>query len=167
MEMQPNLGKRLEPGIREVDTKAYLDVMKELVEDGRKVSILVSGSSMSPFLIHRRDRVFFEQPKASLKRGDIVFYQRKSGQYVMHRIWKVRKDGFYIVGDAQTELEGPIAREQIFAQVIQCERNGKLLEQGDFWWDFFAKVWIRIVPLRPWLWSVYEKVRSVFRRENN
>lgn len=154
-------GKKIDPPIREVDTKAYMDVMKELVQEGKTVSILVSGSSMSPFLIHRRDRVFFEQPDSPLKRGDIVFYQRESGQYVMHRIWKIKEDGLYIVGDAQTQLEGPVSEQQVFARISKCERDGKCLTKGDFWWDFFEKVWIRMVPIRPWIWKCYEKIRRL------
>ena len=143
---------------REVDTTAYLDVLKELVEDGKSVSILVSGSSMSPFLIHRRDRVFFEKPNRPLRRGDIVFYQRDNGRYIMHRLWKVKEDGYYIVGDAQTEIEGPIRPDQIFALITKCERKGRMLSSGDFWWDFFEKVWIHIVPLRPFIWGCCNQV---------
>ena len=150
--------------IREVDTAAYLDVMKELVQEGRSVSIIVSGNSMSPFLIHRRDRVFFEKPNRPLRRGDIVFYQREGGRYIMHRIWKVKKEGYYIVGDAQTEIEGPVKPEQIFALITKCERKGKMITSGSFWWEFFEKVWIRMVPVRPLVRGVYTWMTSFFRK---
>lgn len=149
---------------KEIDTAAYLDVLKELVEEGKAVSITVVGSSMSPFLIHRRDRVFFEKPDRPLRRGDIVFFQRRNGRYVMHRIWKIKKDGLYIVGDAQTEIEGPISREQIFARITQCERNGRMIGAGDFCWEFFEKIWIRIVPARPLIWKCYGTFKSLMRR---
>ncbi|MBE5956536.1 MAG: hypothetical protein E7253_08790 [Lachnospiraceae bacterium] len=144
--------------MREVDTTAYLDTMKELVKEGKLVSVIVSGNSMSPFLIHRRDRVFFEKPKRPLRRGDILFYQRKDGRYIMHRLYKIKEDGYYMVGDAQIEIEGPICREQIFALVTKCERKGKQISKGSFWWEFFEKVWIRMVPLRPFLRGFYEKI---------
>lgn len=149
---------------REVDTAAYLDVLKELVQNGKSVSIIVAGSSMSPFLIHKRDRIFFEKPDRPLQKGDIVFYQRRNGRYIMHRIWKVKKDGYYIVGDAQIEIEGPVKPEQIFARITRCERKGKMLGPGDFWWEFFEKVWIRIVPFRPLIGRWYGKVKSLMKR---
>ena len=147
--------------MREIDTGAYLDVMKDLVREGKTVSIIVAGNSMSPFLIHRRDRVFFEKPDRPLKKGDIVFYQRDNQRYIMHRIWKVKKDGFYIVGDAQTEIEGPVRRDQIFARITKCERKGKMITSGNIWWEFFEKAWIRMVPLRPLIRGSYEKIKSV------
>ena len=134
--------------MRYVDTNEYVSVLRELVEEGREVSLLVSGSSMSPFLAHQRDYIYFKKPDRELRKGDMVFYQRRTGQYVMHRIWKVKNDQYYMVGDAQQEIEGPLDRDQIFALITKVQRKGKWIEPGDFWWEFFEKVWISIVPVR-------------------
>lgn len=150
--------------VREVDTNAFIDVMKDLVNDGKSVSIIVSGNSMSPFLIHGRDRVFFEKPNRELKKGDIVFYQRWNGQYVMHRIYKITEAGYFMVGDAQAEIEGPLKREQIFALITKCQRKGKFLESGDFWWEFFECIWIRCVPMRPVIRKMYGVVSVVLKK---
>lgn len=133
---------------RVVDTREYVSVLREIAEEGRVVSLKIAGSSMSPFLAHGRDYVYFTRPDRELKRGDMVFYQRDSGQYVMHRIWKKKEDGYYIVGDAQTQIEGPVRRDQIFARITKVKRKGRILQPGDFWWEFFEHIWIRIVPLR-------------------
>ncbi len=133
--------------MREMDTREYLAMLKELVDQGRQVNLLISGSSMSPFLIHHRDTIYFQKPDRELKSGDMVFFRRSNGQYVMHRIVKIRPDGFYMLGDAQTEIEGPIDRAQIFGLVTAVKRNGRMLRPGDFWWEFFARVWLRIIPL--------------------
>ena len=146
-----------------VDTREYVSVLRELVEEGREVNMVVWGSSMTPFLGHGRDTIFFSAPERELRRGDMVFYQRDSGQFVMHRIWKVKKDGYYIVGDAQTDIEGPIRRDQIFARITKVKRKGKMISNGDFWWEFFEKVWIRMVPLRPAIRKLYT---VVFGRRN-
>lgn len=140
------------------DTREYVSVLKELVEAGKEVSITIYGGSMTPFLIHNRDKVFFSTPERPLRRGDMVFYQRLNGQYVMHRIYKVTGNGYSMIGDAQTQIESPVREEQIFARITKAERKGKLISQGDFWWDFFAKVWIRIIPLRPTLMHLYGTV---------
>lgn len=144
----------------QVDTSEYVSVLRGLVEEGHQVGMVISGSSMSPFLCHGRDSVYFKAPDRGLRAGDMVFYRRPGGQYVLHRICRVRKDGFYILGDAQTVIEGPVAREQIFALVTGVRRDGKDLAPGDFWWDFFEKVWIRVIPLRPALvgiWNFFRK----------
>lgn len=140
---------------RTVDTREYVSVLREIAEEGKVVSMVIAGSSMSPFLCHERDSIYFTRPDRELRRGDMVFYQRDSGQYVMHRIYKVRPEGYYMVGDGQTEIEGPLRRDQIFARIIQVKRKGKVLKPGSFWWEFFEHVWIRMIPVRFFLVRLY------------
>lgn len=150
---------------RVVDTREYVSVLREIAEEGRVVSLKIAGSSMSPFLAHGRDYVYFTRPDRELKRGDMVFYQRDSGQYVMHRIWKKKEDGYYIVGDAQTQIEGPVRRDQIFARITKVKRKGRILQPGDFWWEFFEHIWIRIVPLRRPAVGIYSAFCRLVHRE--
>lgn len=148
-----------------VDTYEYVSVLRELTEQGKSVNMLIAGSSMSPFLAHQRDYIYFEKPKRDLKKGDMVFYQRDTGQFVMHRICKDNKDGTYnIVGDAQTYIEEGIRRDQIFALITQVKRKNKMIGPGNFWWNFFEKVWINMIPLRPAanrLYSVIYKLKHL------
>lgn len=147
--------------MKKVDTKEYVSMLRELTEAGKEVSMLIAGSSMSPFLIHERDSICFKKPDRTLRRGDMVFYQRPGGQYVMHRIYKVSAEGYYIVGDAQQDIEGPVKREQIFALITKVRRKGKWIAPGDFWWEFFEHVWIRMVPVRRLIIGSYTKMKRI------
>ena len=147
--------------MKKVDTKEYVSMLRELTESGKEVSMLIAGNSMSPFLIHERDSICFKKPDRTLRRGDMVFYQRTSGQYVMHRIYKVSAEGYYIVGDAQQDIEGPVKREQIFALITKVRRKGKWIAPGDFWWEFFEHVWIRMVPVRRLIIGSYTKMKRI------
>ena len=141
---------------RTVDTQAYVEMLRSLVEEGHEVSMMISGSSMSPFLIHHRDMIYFRQPDRALRRGDMVFYQRENGQYVMHRILRVHPDETYeIIGDNQTEIEYGVRREQIFALITKVKRKGKMMGPRDFWWEFFAGFWLSVIPLRRVLSRAY------------
>lgn len=153
-----------------VDTREYVSVLRELTEEGKLVSMLIAGGSMTPFLIHQRDYIYFEKPKRELRKGDPVFYQRDDGQFVMHRICKVNKDGTYdIIGDAQNYIEHGIRRDQIFALIVKAKRKGKIIGPGDFWWEFFEKVWIRIIPFRGVMTKAYSIVafmKKLFSNSN-
>lgn len=132
----------------DVDTREYVTVLREMVEQGMEVSMTVSGTSMEPFLFHKRDRIYFQSPEENIKKGDIVFFQRKTGEYVMHRVLKVRKQQYYLAGDHQTFLEGPIERQQIFAKIISVERAGVWLSENDIIWKFYAGCWRRLFLVR-------------------
>ena len=144
-----------------IDTDEYVFVLKELVEQEKEVSVCIAGNSMFPFLVHQRDMISFKKPKQPLCRGDMVFYQRESGQYVMHRIYKICSEGYYLIGDAQSTIEGPLSEKQIFAVVTKVQRNGKWIGPEKLLWKFFAYIWIRIVPVRRMILKGY----SVFIRK--
>ena len=142
-----------------MNSDKYIAILKNLVEEGREVSLVIAGHSMTPFLVEKRDKIYFIKSDRELKRGDMVFFQRNTGQYVMHRIKKVNAKGVYLVGDAQTKIEGPISRDKIFGLIVKAERKGRLIGPGDFWWKFFERVWIHLVFLRP----IFIKCYNMFR----
>ena len=39
--------------MRQIANNVYIPVLKDLVEEGKEVSMMISGSSMNPFLIHQ------------------------------------------------------------------------------------------------------------------
>lgn len=140
----------MEQRYRIMDASVLLEEYRRLLPEAETLPLIISGNSMSPFLIHRRDTVHLAAVgNRKLKKGDMVLYQRDNGQYVLHRICRVRKDTFDLIGDAQTETEKGIRRKQIFAVVKRAERKGKTQEKGKLLWEFFEKIWIRIIPLRP------------------
>lgn len=147
---------------RLVPPEVLLDEYKTILrenENARDLPLLISGNSMSPFLVHGRDTVYLSRLERPARRGDILLYQRQSGAYVLHRVYAVKPDGLTMVGDAQTVLEPGIRPEQIAAVVTRAERKGKPMTPGSFWWDFFEKIWIRIVPMRPLIWRIYSKLK--------
>ncbi len=140
-------------------TREYIDILRTVIDEGKEVNMRVLGSSMAPFVVHERDTIYFKRPERKLKKGDIAFFQRNNGQYVVHRIYKVKGDEYYFVGDNQTLIEGPIEKGQIFATVTRVIRKGKEIRPGDPWWLFFQKIWINMIPLRRITIKAYGLIR--------
>lgn len=141
--------------VKIVSPDLVMEPLLGLLEETTAVPLVISGSSMTPFLVPGRDTVYLSKVRGPLKRGDMVLYQRENGRYILHRIFLADKETYTMVGDAQTELETGIRKDQIRAIVIAVRRKGKLLQKGSFWWNFFGNVWIRMVPLRPTIRSIY------------
>lgn len=157
-----NAGAMMAESKKMVDTREYVGILEELVRDEKTVGIPIEGNSMSPFLITGRDYVLFRKPERPLKVGDIVFYHRNSGEFVLHRICSKKNGVYFVVGDAQTNIEGPIYEEQIFGVVTRIKRKGKWIDERDFWWNFFATVWLYMRPFRPIVRKLYGAYFSVF-----
>lgn len=145
---------------RTVSPEELMPEYIELLKSGAELPLTVSGSSMIPFLAPGRDSVVLRGIDRELRRGDIVFYRRKDGRYILHRLYSVDGDKLWFVGDAQDEIEGPLSRDCAFAYVAEARRKNKTQKQGCFWWDFFEKTWIHTVGSRRRLLALYSHLRS-------
>ncbi len=150
--------------VKQVDTSQYLSTLCELIDQGHEVSIPVVGSSMTPFLGDGRDQVFVKAPWRPIRRGDIVLYRRRNGEFVLHRVHRVHGSGesatYDVIGDAQDRIERGINKEQVFAVAARARRKGKIIEPGSFYWWSFQYIWIRIIPLRHMILRVYTVIHG-------
>lgn len=145
-----------------MEPKVLLEEYRRLLQEDPSIDALplvITGNSMSPFLIHGRDTVYLSRLTRSVRRGDMLLYQRENGNYVLHRVFKAAPESLTMIGDAQTILEPGIRRDQVIAIVTRVERKGIPLGPGSFWWGFFEKIWIRIIPLRRIAERLYSWVR--------
>lgn len=92
---------------------------------GKNVRMYPMGSSMLPLLVGGRDSVLLSPKCHPLKKNDIALYKRPNGQYVLHRVVRVYRDGYDFCGDNQVYLEKNVHPEWIIAKVISFTRAGK------------------------------------------
>ena len=72
--------------------------IEKLLEQGKTVQFGPIGYSMYPLFVPGRDEaVVAPANPAVLKRGDVALYRRDESILVLHRIWKRKSDGFYMV----------------------------------------------------------------------
>ena len=101
--------------------------IKAIVEEGGVFPLCVTGRSMRPFLTEGIDTVFIEKADiAHLKKGDIVFVYRFITP-VLHRISKVTKKGFFMIGDAHVKSDGFFSHAEMIGVVkyIHSEKTNK------------------------------------------
>ena len=96
-----------------------IDVIEEVIENGGEFRLFPKGFSMRPLIVQGRDSVVLRRNKTCpAAKHDIAFYRRDDGQFVLHRVMKIGKDGLYTMcGDGQYVYEQGIRKEQIIAYV--------------------------------------------------
>ena len=102
----------------------FYPLILEAFQNGQTFSFPIHGTSMQP-LLHTNDLVILKSIDGKLKKGDMVFYRRDNGQFVLHRIRKVKKDSYTFVGDHQCQLEHGILPSQCIGKVIAYKKQGK------------------------------------------
>lgn len=149
------------PRVLNADT--LMPEYRALLAEGAELPLVVSGGSMLPFLAPGRDTVYLRAPQGPLRRGDIAFYRRANGQYVLHRVLRAAEGRLWFAGDAQDLLEGPLDESCVFAVVTAARRKGRVEKPGALWWDFFARVWPHLLGRRQRLLRGYGALKRIGR----
>ncbi len=125
-------------------------VISSFFDEDKKVIITAVGNSMRPLLRHKKDGIVLEKYEGQpLQTGDMVFYKRESGRYVLHRIVGIDEGGsFTMLGDHQTEAEKGIRKEQVLAVPTAVIRGKKTIPLASKGYQRYAKFWTKSVFFR-------------------
>lgn len=135
-----------------VSEKELFPVIEEILESGKEVRLTVSGNSMWPFIRHNRDSVILIPCDASsLKKGDIILFEAAKDHYILHRITKVKKDGYITTGDGNLHRDGFIAQKAVRAKVNLVYREGRVIDCGKWYWKAVFRLWMAAFPVRRYL----------------
>lgn len=121
--------------------KEFEAVIQEVLDSGGEFQLYPRGSSMLPLIREGRDWVMLVQKGKTLHHNDIVLYHRKDGSFVLHRIVKVRSDGYVLCGDNQVQLETGIQDHQIIALVKGIGRKGRQVSNQSLWLRLYEWIW--------------------------
>ena len=139
--------------------------IEELIRQGNMVQIKPRGYSMYPLLIPGRDEVLIEQmDPTDGKRGDVLLYRRDSGILVLHRVYRHTKEGYFMVGDNQAEIEGPLREDQIKGKMIALIRKGKRIPVNHPVYVAISRMWLRMRPFRPVISKIAHRIKVFFGR---
>lgn len=131
--------------------KAKIQDIEQILNSGRAIRIFPRGWSMYPLFVPDRDEAVIHPLSAVSrcpKRGDVVLYRREGSILVIHRIYKVKDDGIYFVGDNQTEIEGPLKPEQMRGILTSFVRNGKEISVHHPVYVLCSRLWLLFRPFR-------------------
>lgn len=120
---------------------------QEIQKSGKLIYTNV-GNSMMPFIRQGRDILIISKVNGRLKRYDVPLYKRDSGQYVLHRILKVRKDDYVICGDNRYVKEYGINDSHIIGVLTAVIRNGKEIPVTDYKYRIYVHLWCDFFSIR-------------------
>ena len=131
----------------EFSLEQLMPLIQECLEMGKNVRLSPKGTSMLPMLRQGIDTVVLSPITGKLKKYDLPFYQRKGGQYVLHRIVEVG-ECYTCVGDNQFALEEGLHHDQMIAVVTAFTRGKKRYSVDDFRYQLYCRFWHYSRPIR-------------------
>lgn len=143
-------------------------LIRETLDKNGEVSFVSAGRSMLPIIRDRKDTVTLVKPKKNIKAGDVVFYQRDNGRFILHRVMYVNAGTYVMRGDNQWDNEYNVRRDQIIGVLKSIERNGKVHNVTDRDYLMYVKFLPAIRLLRKTYYGfkskVYKFVKYLLKR---
>lgn len=129
------------------------------------IQIEPKGYSMYPLFVPGRDHAVISAiANHKVKRGDVLLFRREDGLLVLHRVWKVKEDGLYMVGDNQESIEGPINNNQVLGILVQMLRKGKRISTRNILYKCYARTWLFLRPVRPFIKKTVAKIKKIIKK---
>ncbi len=100
-----------------VELDELYPLIKEVIEKGGEFRLFPRGTSMLPLLNEGEDSVMLGAADG-IKAGDVLFYRRKNGAFVLHRLIEKRGETYTMCGDHQLGLEYGIEPQQVLAKMV-------------------------------------------------
>lgn len=142
----------------------YYPLIRETLDQGGTFSLTVTGQSMFPFIVGNRDQVTLSPVPEKLKKNGLPLYRRSNGQFVLHRIVKVEKDGTYTCcGDHQWWREKGIRHDQMIGLATAYVRKGKKLTNRNVFYKVYRTLWTWVLPFRRYIFALY--IRTFGRKK--
>jgi len=158
---------------------------EELLAEGRTIQIKPQGYSMYPLFVPGRDSAVIAPPEKSgrdsaviappeksgrqganlrYSKGDVVLYRAEGQKLILHRICRLKKEkngstAYYMAGDNQSRLEGPVYQEQIKGVLVTVIRNGKTFTVNNLIYRAVFTVWRWLRPVRPQIAETAAKIK--------
>lgn len=136
-----------------------MPLIRESLAMGRSVRFSPRGTSMLPMLRQGTDSVRLSPAPEKLEKFDLPLYQRKNGQYVLHRIVNAAAE-YTCAGDNQFDLEHGVTREQVIGVVTAFYRDGREIRVDSPGYRVYCRVWHYSRPMR----CLWRRARGWMRR---
>ena len=128
---------------------------EDFISENGKLTYTNIGTSMMPLLRQGKDLfTVTKKGRKRCKKGDVILY-RKSGKYVLHRIIKVRKNDYVILGDNCINKEYGIKDRDIIGIMTSFVRSGREYSVNDLSYQIYSKIILTFTEPRIFLKKKY------------
>lgn len=131
---------------------------EEIKKSGRIIYTNV-GDSMMPYIKQGRDVLVISEVNGRMNKYDVPLYKRDSGQYVLHRILKVRENDYVICGDNRWNKEYGITDRHIIGILTGVIRDGQEIPVTSRKYRIYVHLWCDLFPVRAFILRVCQFVK--------
>lgn len=155
-------GLKLKEGY--ISAAEWAPAILPVLSKGYSIKIPLKGMSMYPLLVGGRDEAVISSIGVKKPgRGDIVLYVSEDGIHALHRVHHVKGRDYYMLGDSQTWIEGPIKEDAVLAIATAIIRKGNKISCSNLFYRLIVEIWLLVRPLRPKILLFVRKLLSFIK----
>ena len=99
----------------------------------------------------------------AVKKFDVVLYRRPPESYVLHRIVKVRPDGYVLLGDNCLNKEYGITEDAIIGIMTGYVRKGKEHSTNEVGYKLYSRFIVLTFPIRRTIKLILARVSKLLK----
>ena len=119
----------------------YEELIREVLSSGGEFRLYPHGTSMLPLLRQGIDSVALRSLDRPPRKFDILFYKRRDGSFILHRVKEVTNEGIVLWGDNHTMLEYGITEKNIIGHAARIFRGETELDCQSFLYRAYLRLW--------------------------
>ena len=119
----------------------YEELIREVLSSGGEFRLYPHGTSMLPLLRQGIDSVALRTLDRPPRNFDILFYKRRDGSYILHRVKKVKAESLIMWGDNHTMLEYGVREDMIIGYAARIFRGETELDCQSLRYRLYLWLW--------------------------
>ena len=119
----------------------YEELIREVLASGGEFRLYPHGTSMLPLLRQGIDSVALRSLDRPPQKFDILFYKRRDGSYILHRVKEVKAEGLTMWGDNHTMLEYGVRNDMIIGYAARIFRGETELNCQSLRYRVYLRIW--------------------------
>lgn len=119
----------------------YEELIREVLSSGGEFRLYPHGTSMLPLIRQGVDSVALRSLDRPPRKFDILFYKRRDGSYILHRVKEVTDKGFTMWGDNHTMLEYGVCDDMIIGYAARIFRGETELDCQSLRYRLYLWLW--------------------------
>lgn len=119
----------------------YDSLIREVLASGGEFRLYPHGTSMLPLIRQGVDSVALRALDRPPRKNDILFYQRRDGSYILHRVKELTPTGLTMWGDNQTMLEFGVTDDMVIGYAARIFRGDTELDCQSLTYRVYLWLW--------------------------
>ena len=141
------------------DKAIMMEEIRELISEGKTVTLTVKGNSMNPFLVSMRDQMTLGPWKdEDIRKGCVALVKDNRNNYLIHRIIARNEKTVILLGDGNIGFTETATMENIIGIMYSITRKGRTWTSDSFVWKLYSFTWMLLAPVRRWPLGLWRRL---------